>query len=176
MQSVAIRRCTPGDEIALSLVGQATFLEAFAGVVFGKDVMDHCLRQHAAPKYAAWLRDPATRIWIAEADPGQAPVGYLVLTAPDLPLPDIGPRDAEVKRVYILHRFQQQGLGASLMDLARAEAIANGMRRLCLGVYSGNTAAVAFYERLGYQKVGRRSFKVGSNLYEDFVLALPLSG
>ncbi|HUJ42711.1 MAG TPA: GNAT family N-acetyltransferase [Opitutaceae bacterium] len=170
-----IRPCAPGDEAALSLVGQATFLEAFAGVVSGKDILAHCIRQHAPEKYAAWLRDPASRVWLAEVEPGQAPVGYLVLTTPDLPLPDLGPQDNEIKRVYILHRFQGQGIGAQLMGEAQAHALANGSKRLLLGVYSGNAAAIGFYERLGYRKIGRRSFKVGENTYEDFILGLRIA-
>ena len=119
MLPFSIRTCAPGDEIALSLVGQASFLEAFAGAVAGQDVLAHCINQHAVAKYAAWLRDPASRVWLAEVEPGRAPVGYLVLTRPDLPLADIGAADIEVKRVYVLHRFQGQRIGARLMEEAR---------------------------------------------------------
>ncbi len=171
----SIRVAVPGDEAALALVGQASFLEAFAGVIPGGDLMSHCLRQHAAGKYAAWLRDPVTHVWLAEVEPGRAPVGYLVLTTPDLPLPDLGPADAEVKRVYILHRFQGQRLGARLMETATLHAAAHGIRRLLLGVYSKNDSAVGFYEKLGYRKVGRRSFKVGERMCEDFVMARRLA-
>ena len=31
--SITIRPCVPGDEAALALVGQATFLETYAGVL-----------------------------------------------------------------------------------------------------------------------------------------------
>jgi len=172
MESAAIRRAVAGDEVGLSLVGQAAFLEAFAGVISGGDLVAHCAHQHSVGKYAAWLRDGATTIWLAEVAPGQAPVGYLVLTTPDLPLPDLGPHDAEIKRIYILHRFQGQRIGARLMDAARAHARAHGFTRLLLGVYSGNDAAIGFYERLGYRKMGRRSFKVGANTYQDFILGM----
>ncbi len=101
-------------------MGQATFLEAFAGVISGQDILAHCRQQHAVDKYAAWLRDAASAVWLAETEPGRAPVGYLVLTTPDLPLPDLGPADAEVKRIYLFHRFQGQGMGRLLMEAARA--------------------------------------------------------
>jgi diamine N-acetyltransferase len=171
---ITARKCVPGDEATLSLVGQATFLEAFAGVISGQDILAHCRKQHAVDKYVAWLGDAASAVWLAEAEPGRAPVGYLVLTTPDLPLPDLGPADAEVKRIYLLHRFQGQGVGRLLMDAAQAHAAAIGIKRLLLGVYSKNTAAITFYEKLGYAKVGRRSFRVGENTYEDFVFALPV--
>ncbi|HVT72610.1 MAG TPA: GNAT family N-acetyltransferase [Lacunisphaera sp.] len=171
---IAIRRCAAGDESVLALVAQAAFLEAFAGEISGQDLIAHCQRQHAVEKYAAWLRDGHTAIWMAEVEPGRAPIGYLVLTAPDLPLPDVGPHDLEVKRVYLLHRFQGGGVGARLMHEARAHAVAQGGRRLLLGVYSKNEAALGFYERLGYRRVGTRPFQVGANTYQDLILGLRL--
>lgn len=169
-----VRRCAAGDEDDLSLVGQAAFLEAFVGVISGRDIIAHCRRQHSREKYEAYLADPKSAVWIAEVEPGRAPVGYLVLTTPDLPLADLAPGDLEVKRIYLLHRFQGAGIGARLMKEAREHAMAHGCRRMLLGVYSGNTAAIAFYERLGYERIGTRPFKVGDNTYHDLILALTL--
>ncbi len=174
METVSIRRAVPGDEVALSLVGQAAFLEAFAGVIPGKDIINHCVHLHSVEKYAAWLRDDVSTIWIAEVEPQQAPVAYLVLTRPDLPVPDVGPRDLEVKRIYILHRFQGVRVGARLMEEARAFAQASGVRRLLLGVYSKNEGAIGFYQKLGYQVIGRREFHVGDHTYQDLVLSLSI--
>jgi len=171
---VRIRPAVADDADALALVGQATFLEAYAGTLPGEDIRQHCAREHSAARYHAWLLDQATRIWIAEAEPGGAPVGYLVLGVPDLPLSDLGPRDREIKRIYVLHRFQGTGLGRRLMDQARELASAEGAPRLLLGVYSRNLAALAFYEKLGYGAVGRRLFHVGRHDYEDLIVALPL--
>src|SRR6267154_2143144 len=122
MQPIIIRQGAPGDEPALSIIGQATFLDAFAGILSGKDILGHCARQHSTEKYAGWLRDSASAVWIAEIEPGQAPIGYLVLTKPDLPLPDISPHDAEVKRIYLLNRFRGTGLERRLMQKAETHA------------------------------------------------------
>lgn len=40
--SVTIRPCVAGDEAALALVGQATFLETYAGVLPAGDILSHC--------------------------------------------------------------------------------------------------------------------------------------
>jgi ribosomal protein S18 acetylase RimI-like enzyme len=169
-----IRRCAPGDEPMLSLLGQASFLEAFAGILPGNEILAHCARQHSVEKYRAMLAHPDTAIWAAEVAPGAAPVGYLVVTAPDLPLADLAPTDLEVKRIYLMHRFQGGGLGRRLMDVAREFAAAKGANRLVLGVYGRNDAAIAFYEKLGYRRVGARDFQVGSLVCQDAILALAL--
>ncbi len=171
---VRIRRAVPGDAGALALVGRASFLEAYAGTLPCEDIAQHCERAHSPEHYRAWLLEAATRIWIAEAEQGAAPVGYLVLGAPELPLPELDSADREIKRVYVLHRFQGIGVGRRLMDAAREHAAGERAPRLLLGVYSRNLSAISFYQRLGFCTVGRRIFHVGAHDYDDLILALPL--
>ena len=45
---IRIRRCGPGDEHRLAAVGAASFLETFAGVLQGEDILRQCEAQHAA--------------------------------------------------------------------------------------------------------------------------------
>lgn len=171
IDNLTIRKCVPGDEAALSLVGQASFLEAFAGTLDGRDILAHCGRQHSEDVYRTWLADPAVDIWVAESK--DAPVGYVVLAPSSLPVADPRPGDIEIKRVYLLHRFQGTGLGKALMETASSHARATGKTRILLGVYSGNTGAIAFYRKLGYVDVGTREFTVGNHTYHDLILALP---
>ena len=173
-----IRACTPGDEAALALLGQASFLEAFAGTLRGADILSHCARRHAPEVYRDWLANPHIDAWLAQAEHGGAPVGYLVMSPPDradLPLPDLGAHDAEIKRIYLLHRFQGLGLGAALMQVARTRALERGAHRLVLGVYAGNHAAIAFYRAQGFQPAGRRTFRVGESDCEDLIMVCALA-
>ena len=39
-------------------------------------------------------------------------------------------------------------------------------------MYQGNERALAFYERMGFDKIGTRQFDVGGRIYDDWVLAL----
>jgi ribosomal protein S18 acetylase RimI-like enzyme len=169
-----IRTGTADDAVALSLLGQATFLEAFAGILNGPDILAHCARAHSVDVYRAWLADPCYCSWLALAQPGLAPVGYAVLAPSDLPVPDPHPGEVEVKRTYLLSRFQGSGLGKVLMSHAIERARAEGARRLLLGVYSENAGAIAFYQRLGFGTIGHRPFTVGTMVYDDFVMSLAL--
>src|SRR6202043_2648179 len=106
--------------------GAATFLESFAGVIDGASLVAHCHRQHTAEVYAKYLAQPESRAWLAVVEPGQAPVGYSLLTAPELPLSDLTAEDIELKRIYLLSRFQRGGCGKMLLDGAIGEARAMG--------------------------------------------------
>jgi ribosomal protein S18 acetylase RimI-like enzyme len=46
--------------------------------------------------------------------------------------------------------------------------------RLLLGVYAGNAAAIGFYERVGFGKLGSRQFDVGGRSYDDNIMGMPL--
>ncbi|QQP99983.1 GNAT family N-acetyltransferase [Lysobacter enzymogenes] len=171
----SIRRAHAGDADALALAGAATFLDTFAGILDGADIVAHCRKQHAAELYAQALADPATALWLAESALGAAPVGFAMLTAPNLPLADLRADDLELKRIYLLSRFHGGGTGRRLMQHAIDEARARGAGRLLLGVYAGNERALAFYARCGYAQIGEREFQVGGNTYHDAILALELA-
>ena len=171
--TASIRECVAGDEAALSVVGQASFLEAFAGVLSGQDILLHCTRQHSPGVYRAWLDDSRVGVWVAELS-GGAPVGYLVVAPDVLPLPDLQADDLEVKRIYLLHRVQGTGLGRRLMDVAIAFARNARSPRLLLGVYGGNDRAISFYEHLGFRRVGARRFRVGNSDYDDLIFGMTL--
>jgi ribosomal protein S18 acetylase RimI-like enzyme len=60
------------------------------------------------------------------------------------------------------------------MQTARERARQRGARRLVLGVYAGNSAAIAFYQAQGFRVVGQRIFRVGTSDCEDLILACAL--
>jgi ribosomal protein S18 acetylase RimI-like enzyme len=169
---MTVRVCAPGDETILSLLGQATFLESFAGMLDGNDILRHCMHEHSPAVYRSWLENEDFCIWVAEVEPGGAPVGYVVLAPSDLPVADPRSDDREIKRIYLLRPFQGAGVGKRLMEAALSEARAQDCRRVLLGVYSLNTKAIAFYERLGFVKIGTRRFRVGNAYHDDAVMAI----
>jgi ribosomal protein S18 acetylase RimI-like enzyme len=168
-----IRQAQIGDEHALALVGSATFLETYAHMIPGPDMLAHCTEKHGAPFYATWLRDPTATIWLAETEV-KSPVGYLLLTRATLPTEAPQPDDLEIQRIYVLNRFHRTGLGYALMNLAVSKALSRGANRLVLGVHTDNTRALAFYQRQGFAVIDGRTFTVGNSIFCDKVLARPL--
>ena len=165
-----VREAGDEDAPALSLIGSATFLETFAGILDGDAVVAHCAAAHSPEAYRRYMEGGA-RAWLAGADLGGAPVGFALLGAPDLPGAREG--DVELKRIYALSRFHGSGVGSALLDAA-LEAARAGFKRLLLGVYAGNHRAIAFYAKHGFVKIADRRFDVGGTLYDDIVHARPL--
>jgi len=171
--SLTIRTAFPGDEHALALVGAATFLETYAHMIPGTDLITHCATNHSPETYAAWLHDPSVTIWLAETAV-RAPVGYLVLTKATLPVEAPHPQDLEIQRIYVLQRFHRSGMGYALMNLAVAKSLSRGAERVVLGVHNENERALAFYQRQGFVAIDARKFHVGISVFCDSVLARTL--
>lgn len=171
---IKIRRCTRSDADTLALIGKASFLETFAGVLGGGDIVKHCAIAHSAELYGRWLDDEGYQLWLAEIEPGQAPIGFMVVAPADLPLAGVSGNDLEIKRIYILSKFHGDGIGKRLLTEALGHARDRRSERLLLGVYAKNTPAIGFYERCGFGKVGTRKFNVGGREYDDFIMGMVL--
>ena len=169
MGNWTIRRATSDDCAALALIGATTFLEAFADVIEGADIVAHCAKAHAPQAYRDYLAAGGTA-WLAETASG-GPIGYALNTVPDLP--GMQPGDRELKRIYVLSRWHGTGLAAALMQHALDEA--SGHPRLLLGVYRQNDRALAFYAKHGFVPIAERVFRVGQTDHQDLVLARPLT-
>jgi ribosomal protein S18 acetylase RimI-like enzyme len=172
--AITIREAGLGDEHRLAAVGAASFLESYAGILSGDDILAHCADKHTPSVYEDWLIGGEARIWLAEAEEGHAPVGYLVLCPPDLPPEVLLPGDTEIRRIYVLHRFHGDHVGGRLMQTACDAARRTGKKRALVGVYGRNEPAIAFYKRVGFSVVGERKFTVGATTHDDLVLALKL--
>ena len=159
---------------ALSLVASACFLETFAGLLEGSDIVAHCVKANHQDTFRAWVQMAASRVVVAEIASGGAPIGYTVLTTPDLPAVDVQADDIELRRIYTLSRAHGTGLGPALMGQALLDARDMGRKRVLLGVYAGNERARAFYQKQGFAKVGERQYQVGATLCDDVIYALPL--
>lgn len=168
-----VRQASTADIGALSLVGAATFLETFAGLLDGQAIVDHCSKEHGRAAYGAYLEDQDCAAWLASAADGGAPLGYALLSSTKLAGSNPGV-DIELKRIYVLSRFHGTGLGGALMDQAIEYARAKNAVRLLLGVFTGNSRAIAFYRRNGFRQIATRHFEVGGRLYDDVVLAKSL--
>ena len=169
---IEITRAGAADDQALSLIGATTFLETYADLLPGEDIVTHCRTLHGADYYRDWLSDDSRLAWIARNASG-APVGYLTAGPPDLPV-DTRSTDLEINRIYVLATLKGQGLGRRLLDSAAETARERGVTRLVLGVFGRNPAAQAFYARLGFRQIGVRQFQVGASLHDDLVLGLDL--
>ena len=70
----------------------------------------------------------------------------------------------------MLKPWQGAGLAPEMMDWVLAEARRRGAAEVYLSVFTENIRAQRFYDRYGFEAVGRYDFMVGSHADEDIVM------
>lgn len=167
------RHADEQDAAALSILGSATFLASFAHDHPGNALLAHIRTAHGEAYYRAALAHPACTVLIGETPLG-APVGYALITQPDLPIATQDGRDLELKRIYLLGGWQGGGNGDMAMELVIANARARRADRLLLAVYPQNDRARRFYARHGFKQIGEMTFMVGDVPFRDLIYARDL--
>lgn len=164
--SIIFRKAGPEDAAALAALGARSFSETF-GHLYTAENLDAFLANHSEERWRAELCDPAFAIRIGEAD-GEA-VAYSKLGPPSLPFEPQG-RPIELRQFYLLKPWQGTGAARELMQWVLDEAQRRGSDELYLSVFIDNHRARRFYERYGFEPVGRYDFMVGSHADEDIVM------
>jgi GNAT superfamily N-acetyltransferase len=164
--TVAYRDAGPADAAAVDTLFDTVFREAF-GHLYRPEDLDAFLSRLDLENWATLLGDPACSFRIAEAD--GSPAAYVKLGPLNLPVETTQPA-LLLEQLYVLRGLHGTGVAAALMDWAIARARERGASELYLTVFVDNQRARRFYDRYGFEAVGRYDFKVGSQVDEDIIM------
>lgn len=164
--SVTYRNPEHGDLPAIDRIFRTSFCDTFAHLYSAEDLAEFL--GNFTP--AAWheeFADPRYRFRIAES--GGEVVGYVKLGPSSLRV-ETEARAIELRQIYVLTAHHGSGIARELMDWAIDEARRLGFEELYLTVYTDNLRASRFYDRYGFEAVGRYDFMVGSHADEDIIM------
>lgn len=164
----AIRRATVADAETLASLGAETFRLTFQHLYPPADLADFLASAYSLAKTVDALSDPAQATWLMEAD-GTA-IGFALAGPCGLPHPAVTTDCGELKRIYLLPKWQGGGRGSRLLMEAMAWLEGRTGGSLWIGVWSGNHGAQRLYERIGFSKVGEYLFAVGGSRDLEFIL------
>jgi ribosomal protein S18 acetylase RimI-like enzyme len=164
--TVTYRDANPGDAAELDRIFDRSFCDTFAHLYRPED-LESFLSRFGLAEWEAQLSDPACAFRIAEVD-GQ-PVGYVKVGPQKLPVETRSPA-LLLDQLYVLKEHHGVGIAHQLMDWALAETKRRGAEELYLTVFTENHRARRFYDRYGFEAVGRYDFMVGSHADEDVIM------
>lgn len=164
--TLTYRDANPGDAAALDRIFDTSFCDTFAHLYRAED-LDAFLSSFGVADWEAELADPAYAFRIGESD--GMPVGYVKLGPLKLPVDTDRPA-LVLDQLYILKEHHGIGMAHALMDWALEEAARRGAEELYLTVYVDNHRARRFYDRYGFEAVGRYDFMVGNHADEDIIM------
>ena len=164
--TITYRDATRDDAAILDRMFDTVFCDTFAHL-YSAENLDAFLSSFGTADWEAQLDDPAFACRIAEVD--GAPVGYIKLGRLKLPVQEDSPA-LLLDQLYILKEHHGVGIAHGLMVWALEEAQARGASRLYLTVFVDNHRARRFYDRYGFENVGRYDFMVGNHVDEDIIM------
>jgi len=164
--TVTYRDASIDDAWALDRLFKAIFCDTFAHL-YRADDLDAFLASSGRGDWERQLNDPAFAVRVAEG--GGEPVGYVKLGPVKIPV-DKDSTGLLIDQFYIDTAHQGAGVAHALMDWTLTEARRRGADALYLTVFTENERARRFYERYGFEPVGRYDFMVGSQADEDIIM------
>lgn len=152
--AIEIRLAKPEDAAAIADVHDVTWRYAYRGVIPGPH-LDRMIERRGAPW---WANAIARKTRIVVISFGGTIVGYA--TYGRNRLADL-PYQGEIFELYLRPEYQGLGLGRRLFKAVQRDLASHDIKGLVVWALADNALACEFYDRLGGQKVARRSETLG---------------
>lgn len=165
-----IRRGKIEDAETLMPLAIKIFNDTFAGHPLNKpeDMETYTAEAFSLEQVRRELTDENKIVFIAEIE-GEM-IGFAKLKEHSTENCITDPNPIELQRFYIAHEFHGQGIAKTLMESVLDEARSKNYQTIWLGVWEYNPRAQRFYEKLGFQVVGKHIFVLGSDPQTDLVM------
>ena len=170
--NLSIRQADISDTNIICALGATTFYEAYFEHDESSDLANYVLENFSQGQIKNELKDTNSTFFIAELN-GKA-VGYGKLRENSAVDCLKNENAVELHRIYILERAKGKGVGGKLLDRCFETARTKGYETIWLSVWEENSAALKFYERLGFVKVGEALFPYGNTVGTNFVMKMGL--
>ncbi|MFC0284380.1 GNAT family N-acetyltransferase [Camelimonas abortus] len=166
---VSIRRARPDDAVALTRVHDASWREAYQGILPG--VTLERLISRRGPRWWSEFairsrREGARRMLVL--DVGEEVGGYVIYGAnrnPSLPY------QGEIDAIYLAPVFHGLGLGRKLFRAARNDLASRKLRGAVVWCLDANERGRSFYASMGGTPLTRSALHVGGVAYDSTAYA-----
>lgn len=157
------------DAALLAGLGERSFREAWEAYNTTADMDAYCAVHFTEP---ATLRDLGrSDVGFLLARCGGDPAGYLRWATGPAPACVTAASPLEISRVYVLRRWHGRGVGPALMARCLELAATAGHDVAWLAVWQRAPQALAFYRKWGFAIVGSATFRLGTDVQQDHVMA-----
>ncbi|MFK7925164.1 MAG: N-acetyltransferase family protein [Bacteroidia bacterium] len=158
------------DAPIIALLARITFTETFGNLFEDRsDLLEYLDHTFEVSKIEMGIAKPQNLFAIAYVN--GLPVGYgkLKYNSPS-DFVDVFPL-CQLQKLYVLQDFLAQKIGYQLQSFLFAQASENGFDNIWLSVLDSNRRAISFYERNGFEEIGKFQFQIGKEKF-DFTALL----
>ena len=168
-------KASPEDYRIVADIGSRTFYETWKEVNTEEDLQSYISEAFDEKKIRNELENAAVNTFIlARVDKEIA--GFVKLRNDRIYEGLTGTKSLEIERIYLLKIYQDKKIGKALMDESIRLAKVQQYEWLWLGVNQENYKAIDFYKRYGFEIFGKKQFRLGKAVDEDFLMKLRVGG
>lgn len=168
-----IRECTINDLPLLRNISYQTYDDTFRDMNSASSMIAYLEQAFDIRKLRGELTNSHSEFYFLYL--GEELAGYLKLNEYQVQTDINDPESLEVERIYIIKKFQGQGLGSVLVNKAIEIAALRGKQYIWLGVWEKNKKAISFYTGKGFYKMGTHSFFMGEEEQTDYIMRKDLN-
>ena len=175
---MTVREAASADARRVADLAALTFPLACPPGTRPDDIANFVSKVLSRSNFESYIADPDRTVLVDESGDAEL-VGYamLVFGTPT----DSGIRSAltheptvEISKLYVRPTEHGGGVASRLMASALDSARRRGCKGAWLGVNQQNARAQKFYAKHGFEIVGTKTFVVGVQTHDDYVMQVPL--
>lgn len=163
-----IREATPSDLFNLAVLKQQVWISTYASDGLMDVYSKYVLSEYSAQAVQQSIADPSKLTLLALQK--DCLLGCVVIQlTPMSPTNGFKP-GIEISTLYILEKFQKQGIGTKLMDASIDQIKRLNHNMIWLTVYHQNQNAIDFYRRQNFKQIGETDFLLGEEKHKNYIL------
>ena len=167
-KDIIIKKATENELIYLKEISIKTFCETFEKDNSPEDNKKYIEANFNDLQLLKEINTKGSTFFIAFLN--DKPVAYLKINIGEAQTEKQGNDSLEIQRIYVLSECKGNRIGSQLMKLAEEEAIKANLKRIWLGVWEHNDAAIAFYSKKGYRRFSQHVFMYGNDPQTDYLM------
>jgi len=166
------RTATIEDAERLARLGSTAFSQAFREMNNPADFDVYIAHAFATDTISAELRDQRSLFVLVFS--GETLAGYFKRYSGPAPECVANHPAMEIVRFYTLKKFWGLGVGGSMMKNCLELAREKGTAAVWLSSWKKNNRGNAFYRKWGFEIAGEKTFTIGKDIQEDYILVRQL--
>jgi len=151
------------DAEKIAHIGAKTFFETYSEENIPENMEKYIKKAFSLSTIKKALKDKNSIFFIAEEN---KTIGYAKLK--------INKKESEIERLYILKDYLGRGIGKKLME----QCVETSKKKACTTIwvqvwgdkYNAGLKAIEFYKDWGFEKFGKKVFKLGDSEQEDILM------
>lgn len=166
--SVQFRLANFEDAVAIRQLSEKTFRDTYTIYNTPENMEKHVAKNFALEQIEKELQDVDCQYFIIETEQEIVAFAKLVKnhTTNGLEVENV----VEIERFYVDKTLQGQQLGRKLMDFCVEWSIKNNFEIIWLGVWENNPNAIKFYQKMGFEFLGKHTFVLGTEVQTDYTM------